>query len=200
MDQGGGSADSAESASKTSAKIFIDFLAMEIVDRARKYTFANWPSITPSAQDMAYAGWWYTNIADRVICIHCDAMFHNWSETDRPYEIHRLKSPQCYYVRTNDNRLSTSQRQIPLAIPSINNTPNVQAIVGAVHAEYSLVVRRHQTFQNWPAAAQDASPSIESFVDAGFFYTGTANRKKCAVNSRVAVKHAKAHKYLQTEK
>jgi hypothetical protein len=168
-DHGGG-----DTINETHENKFINFLSSEIIDRSRNYTFSNWPSITPSAQEMAYAGWWYTNIADRVICIHCDTMFHNWNETDRPYEIHRLKSPRCYYVRMKERQgtNNNNQRQIPVPNPTTNEVPNGQTIVGAVHAEYSLVFRRHQTFQNWPEAEQSSLPSIESFVDAGFFYTG----------------------------
>jgi hypothetical protein len=169
MDHGGG-----DTFNETRENRFLNFLSSEIIDRSRTYTFLNWPSITPSAQEMALAGWWYTNIADRVICIHCDTMFHNWSETDRPYEIHRLKSPRCLYVRTKEEKgtANNNQRQIPVANPTINEMPNGQTIVGAVHAEYSLVFRRHQTFQTWPEAEQSVLPSIESFVEAGFFYTG----------------------------
>jgi len=171
MDHGGGDA-----INETRENKFFNFLSTEIIDKARTYTFSNWPAITPSAQEMAYAGWWYTNIADRVICIHCDTMFHNWSETDRPYEIHRLKSPRCFYVRIKEEKGTSNtnnQRQVPVLSPTINEVPNGQTIVGAVHAEYSLVFRRHQTFQNWPEAEQSSYPSIDSFVEAGFFYTGS---------------------------
>jgi hypothetical protein len=106
-------------------------------------------------------------------------MFHNWSETDRPYEIHRLKSPRCLFVRTTEKKAATSQRLVPVANATINDVPNGQTIVGAVHAEYSLVCRRHQTFQNWPEAEQSSLPSIESFVDAGFFYTGDKTIVRC---------------------
>jgi hypothetical protein len=168
MDHGGG-----DTLNATRENKFFHFLSTETIDRARTYTFTNWPSITPSAQEMAYAGWWYTNIADRVICIHCDTMFHNWSETDKPYEIHRLKSPRCFYVRTKEERgINNNQRPVPVPNPTINEVPNGQTIVGAVHAEYSLVFRRHQTFQTWPEAEQSSLPSIDSFVEAGFFYTG----------------------------
>ena len=170
-DHGGG--DGSDTNIRPRESLFIDSLSTEIVDRARTYTFSNWPSITPSAQEMTCAGWWYTNIADRVMCIHCDTMFHNFSETDRPYEIHRLKSPRCFFIRTNATKLTNNQRQVPVHNPTINDTPNGQSIVGAIHAEYSLVVRRHQTFQNWPEAERSLLPSIESFAEAGFFYTGS---------------------------
>jgi hypothetical protein len=175
-DPGGG----AETNNRSRESLFIDSLSTDTVDKARAYTFLNWPSITPSAQEMSYAGWWYTNIADRVICIHCDAMFHNWGETDKPYEIHLLKSPRCFYIRVNEKKgLLSNPRQLPAPNPTINDAPNGQTIVGAVHADYALVFRRHQTFQNWPEAEQGTLPSIESFVDAGFFYTGEKTIVRC---------------------
>ncbi|UJR15789.1 hypothetical protein I4U23_002721 [Adineta vaga] len=166
MDHGGGASDEHRDHTKSTLEnLFIHSLSTEIIDRARTYTFSNWPSITPSAQEMVYAGWWYTNIADRVICIHCNTMFHNWTETDRPYEIHRLKSPQCYYVRMNENKLTNNPRPITVTNQTINETPNGQTIVGAVHANYSLVVRRHQScfycngaLRNWQASDD---PKIE---------------------------------------
>lgn len=158
---------------------FIYSLSTETIDRSRKYTLSNWPTITPSAQDMAYAGWWYTNIADRVICIYCDAMFHCWNEEDKPYEIHRLKSPQCFFVRTTEQRGINNSRETPVPNVPINDVPNGQNIVGAVHADYAMVFRRHQTFQNWPEAEPSSLPSIQSFVDAGFFYTGDKTIVRC---------------------
>ncbi|CAF0794077.1 unnamed protein product [Rotaria sp. Silwood1] len=176
MDHGGGTGNTNN---KGTENPFIFSLSTETMDRARTYTLSNWPSITPSAQEMTYAGWWYTNIADRVICIHCDTMFHNWNDTDRPYEVHRLKSPQCFFVRSNEQKATNNQRQLPVPIPATNAVPNGQTIVGAVHAEYAAVFRRHQTFHNWPEAQQASLPSIETFVDAGFFYTGDSTVVRC---------------------
>jgi hypothetical protein len=182
MDHGGGGGGgvSSDTINQTRETKFFKFLPTETIDRARTYTFSNWPSITPSAQEMTLAGWWYTNIADRVICIHCDTMFHNWNETDRPYEIHRLKSPRCFYVRVIEEKGTVdNQRQVSASNPTIVEVPHGQTIVGAVHAEYSLVFRRHQTFQNWPEAEQSSLPSIDSFVEAGFFYTGDKTIVRC---------------------
>jgi baculoviral IAP repeat-containing protein 2/3 len=192
MDHGGGDGVNNDTINRTRENKFFNFLSTETVDRARTYTFLNWPSITPSTQEMTLAGWWYTNIADRVMCIHCDIMFHNWNETDRPYEIHRLKSPQCFYVRMKEEKGMTTTN-IPVTnsttiitttnnqrqVPTLNEIPNGQTIVGAVHAEYSLVFRRHQTFQTWPEAEQTTLPSIDSFVEAGFFYTGDKTIVRC---------------------
>lgn len=183
-DHGGGNNNNNnnETINQTRETRFIYFLSTETVDRARNYTFSNWPTITPSAQDMILAGWWYTNIADRVICIHCDTMFHNWNETDRPYEIHRLKSPRCFYVRMMEEKgidhSTTNQRQLPVTNTTNNDMPNNQTIVEGVNAEYSLIIRRRQTFEKWPDTEPSSLPSIDSFVEAGFFYTGSYDLNK----------------------
>jgi len=149
-------------------KTFLDLLSNETIDKTRANTFLNWPLITPKAQDMIIAGWSYTNIADRVICIHCDALFHKWTESDRPYEIHRLKSPQCPFVL-----MTEKQSAIPLTTNiAITTAPITNVAVGAVNTTYALACRRYETFQNWPHTEKDPLPSIESFVDAGFYYTG----------------------------
>ena len=159
--------------------LFIEFLPRDVVDRARTYTFSNWPSISPSAKDMASAGWWYTNIADRVLCFHCDVMFHNWSENDRPYEIHRLKSPQCPFIRAAGNKVASQTRHVPVANSAVANSPNGQVVVGAVHAEYSLICRRHETFQKLAETDRASLPSTDAFADAGFFYTGEKTIVRC---------------------
>mgnify|MGYP001033277414 CR=1 FL=1 len=177
MDRGGGAAAAVgETINLTQEIHFISILTSEILDRARTYTFSNWPSITPSAQDMACAGWWYTNISDRVICIHCDTMFHSWTENDKPYDIHRLKSPRCYYVRmkeeTQPNQITPNQPPIPEANTTLTQRPNGQSIVGAIHANYAQIFNRRDTFKSWPEREPDQYPPIDSFVEAGFFYTG----------------------------
>lgn len=159
--------------------LFIDILSHETVDRARKYTFLNWPTITPSATQMASAGWWYTNIADRVICIHCDVMFHNWTEHDNPYDVHRLKSPKCYFVQMDEVHHKDQPRELPVANTNLSGISSVQAIAGAAHADYALVSRRRATFEKITESKRSALPPVDSFVDAGFFYAGEDTIVRC---------------------
>lgn len=181
MDHGGG--NNSETINRIRETKFFSILSNDTLDRARTYTFMNWPSITPSAQEMACAGWWYTNIADRVVCIHCDAMFHNWTENDNPYEIHRLKSPCCYYVRMKEEsetpRTTTNQTPLTEANTTLTQASNGQAIADAVHANYAQIFTRRDTFKSWPEKEPTNLPSIDSFVDAGFFYTGDKTIVRC---------------------
>ena len=152
---------------------FIFSLSSDILNKARAYTLSNWESITPSAQDMVYAGWWFTNIADRVICLYCDAMFHKWQETDMPYEIHSLKSPQCFFVRAAEQKSRSDSQQATMPSLTMNHALDGQSIVGALHADYAAIFQRTKTFQCWPKDRRRSLPSVESFAEAGFFYTGS---------------------------
>lgn len=150
-------------------KTFLYVLFDATLTRLRTNTFSNWPVITPNAQDMSSAGFYYTNIADRVICPHCDAVYHKWKETDRPYDIHKLKSPQCPFIIANEKKGTPLAQTTPITITS---QPNTQLTVDASNSPYALACRRQETFQNWPAATKDSLPSVDSFIAAGFYYTG----------------------------
>lgn len=149
-------------------KLFLYLSSNETIDKIRANTFLNWPLITPNAQHMILAGWSYTNIADRVMCVYCNTIFHKWAESDRPYDIHRLKSPQCPFVLLNEKKVGTA----PATNITITTEPITQAAAGAVNTTYALACRRHESFQNWPHTEKDPLPSIDSFVDAGFYFTG----------------------------
>jgi hypothetical protein len=149
-------------------KLFLNSLSNETIYKTLVNTFSNWPLITPSASDMISAGWSYTNIADRVMCFYCNALCHKWIETDRPYEIHRLKSPQCPFVLLNEKK----EDNTPATNITITTQPNTQVAAGPANTAYALACRRYETFQTWPHTEENPLPSIESFVDAGYFYTG----------------------------
>jgi hypothetical protein len=160
----------------TPQKSFLNSLSDTTIDKLRASTFSNWPLITPNAQDMVIAGWSYTNIADRVICIYCDILYHKWIESDRPYQIHQLKSPQCPFILAHENKIASVPNTTSI---TITTEPNTRAAAGAVNTTYSLSCRRHESFKNWPHNKENPLPSIESFVDAGFYYTGENKIVRC---------------------
>ncbi|CAF0850387.1 unnamed protein product [Adineta ricciae] len=156
-------------------RAFLDKLSDVVIRELQTNTFSNWPLIAPNAQEMINAGWSYTNITDRVVCLYCNTIFHKWTADDQPYEIHRLKSPQCPFVLSYEKH-NSSKYSSQIAISAL---PNVQAVVGAVNNEYSQSCRRHESFQNWPHTEENPLPSVESFVNAGFYYTGVKTIVRC---------------------
>lgn len=167
-----------------SQKAFLHSLSDTTLTKLRTNTFSNWPLITPNVHDMITAGFYYTNIADRVICPHCDILFHKWTETDRPYQIHQLKSPKCPFILTAEKN-GTSLQTTPITITS---QPSTQITVNTVDSPFALAHRRRETFQSWPSTTKDSLPSIDSFVDAGFHYTGLIVYREQFANSSVSIK------------
>ncbi len=93
----------------------------DLFQQARKHTFSDWPHrFMPSVEDMTKAGFFACNVGDRVMCIYCNIVCHQWTpHVDEPCEIHKILSPHCPYVKeklssgeqpriVNDNQNSTS--------------------------------------------------------------------------------------------
>ncbi|CAM4939501.1 unnamed protein product [Rotaria socialis] len=89
-------------------------IEVDIVKRARKRTFSNWPHrISPSSAQMIEAGFFNSNVGDRVICVYCNMICQQWTpNTDNPVEIHKTLSPKCPYVLAILDRQQLSAIQI----------------------------------------------------------------------------------------
>ncbi|UJR30931.1 hypothetical protein I4U23_018443 [Adineta vaga] len=88
------------------------FVETDIVKQVRKRTFCHWPHSSPSSpsfSQMIQAGFFSCNVKDRVICIYCNIICQEWSLfTDDPFQLHKMLSPNCPYVRAMLNSSSTS--------------------------------------------------------------------------------------------
>lgn len=75
---------------------FIEFCNQE--DRLK--TFDNWPkTLKQTPEQMAAAGFFHTQKADRVICFWCGIGLMQWEEDDDAWEQHALYRGDCAYVR-----------------------------------------------------------------------------------------------------
>jgi hypothetical protein len=84
----------------------------DLFQLARRHTFSDWPHrATPSIEDMIKAGFFACNVGDRVMCIYCNIVCHQWTpHVDEPCEAHKVISPHCPYVR--EKLLSGEQPRI----------------------------------------------------------------------------------------
>src|SRR5689334_11904895 len=73
----------------------------DLIEQARKRTFSHWPHpASPSSAQMFEAGFFNCNVGDRVICINCNLICHQWmAYEDNPSEVHKRISPYCKYVK-----------------------------------------------------------------------------------------------------
>ncbi|CAF4544527.1 unnamed protein product, partial [Rotaria sp. Silwood2] len=132
----------------------------ETIREVRIRSLSHWPHFIPSNQSMISAGWFSCNVNDRVICIYCNTICHEWTNNDDPIEVHKRLSPKCPFV---------------ISMPLVNNSPKIinntlEEKFEPSHPTMTEISCREQTFSN--AHWTENCPSIESLVRAGFFFTG----------------------------
>lgn len=69
--------------------------------KKRLATFHDWPKFLrgPSKEDFARAGFFYTQIGDRVTCFSCGITLKNWDYLYDAYDEHLCISKNCTYVK-----------------------------------------------------------------------------------------------------
>jgi hypothetical protein len=178
-------------ATNQSESLIDSLLLSELLPTIRQRTFSHWPlGTTPSSTQMIDAGFFYTNIAHRVICLYCNLICHEWTQADDPSEVHEKLSPDCAYVKTKLIRPSNSSiiivNENSVGFTSSNHSStsaNVRPVVSSgiaysttQNAIYFELPKRFASFCTWP---QRDVPSVDDLVRAGFFYTGTKTIVSC---------------------
>lgn len=71
---------------------------------AREKTFRWWPiALNQKPKDLVDAGFFYTNIGDRVTCFSCGIAIGQWEPTDDPWLEHIKYADNCEYLRLMKN-------------------------------------------------------------------------------------------------
>ncbi|KAF1945326.1 inhibitor of apoptosis repeat-containing protein [Clathrospora elynae] len=132
---------------------------------------AAWPLTSPSAQDLAYAGfvWQPTSTSrDNVQCFRCNCQLDGWEESDVPAFEHATHSPNCGFAVIACIRLRAGDPG------RTEEDPTSEAMVSA----------RRETFGDmWPLDVAAGYPSVDEMVAAGWFYdptTDTPDGATCA--------------------
>ncbi|CAF4859017.1 unnamed protein product [Rotaria sp. Silwood1] len=160
----------------------IDFPKQEIIVEKKKFflnesetmrqirirSLSHWPHFTPSIESMTSAGWFSCNVDDRVICIYCNTICHQWTIKDDPIDVHRTLAPQCPFVLSN-LLVNSNSSQVINDILNEKFEPSCP--------EMAEISRREATFSN--ANWSENAPNIESLVRAGFFFAGIKDSVTC---------------------
>ncbi|XP_062909862.1 baculoviral IAP repeat-containing protein 2 [Mobula hypostoma] len=171
-------------------------------------TFAKFPpNALISERSLARAGFYYTNIGDKVQCFSCTVIVENWQPGDNPVERHKKASPSCSFINNLRSGIdcSSSRSQFSLsggsffqssyyenAAPSELYCSNLSDPVASRSVEdfsqqlrcphYNAFMRseetRLQTFQNWPSYSSLVPTEL---AKAGFYYTGEDDKVACFV-------------------
>lgn len=69
------------------------------IETIRLRTFDDWPKIMKQKPEaMSDAGFFYTQISDRVLCFSCGGGICKWEENDDPWEQHAIWYSKCEYL------------------------------------------------------------------------------------------------------
>jgi hypothetical protein len=162
----------------------------DAVQQIRQHSFSHWVHIIPSQAQMIEAGFFNCNVGDRVICIYCNLICHQWTSVDDPCEVHKILSPKCPYAKLMLIRREATSMPIgnETMMGSTSDTRttasdhldlfrcNEFAHTGAYHTAYIELSKRTASFATW---SSEKLPSVEDLVRAGFFYTGTKSIVTC---------------------
>ena len=75
-----------------------------ILYEKRLETFKIWPrDLYQRGVDMAEAGFFYTGLSDKCMCMHCGIVLLKWENIDFPMKDHKYNSPLCKFVQANYN-------------------------------------------------------------------------------------------------
>ncbi|CAF3732674.1 unnamed protein product [Rotaria sp. Silwood1] len=164
------------------------FIEVKILKEVRFRTFSHWPhSASPSRTQMIESGFFSCNVGDRVICLYCNLIIQQWTpHTDDPCEVHKILSPQCPFVLGMLIRPMTASILIVNESSASNQSvtgmtinafrSNGIVLTAACNVAYIEIPKRHASFATWP---NEALPSVDDLVRAGFFYTGTRTVVTC---------------------
>ncbi|KAF2036636.1 inhibitor of apoptosis repeat-containing protein [Setomelanomma holmii] len=117
-----------------------------------------WPLKSPSAEDLAFAGfvWKPTSASpDNVQCFSCNCQLDGWEESDVPAYEHLTHSPTCGFAVVTAIRLRHGDPARTEEDPTCD----------------SMVAARHATFgDQWPLDSTAGYPSVDQMVAAGWCY------------------------------
>jgi len=96
----------------------------EITRRQETFTNSTWTQTSPSAEDLALAGFFYSGTGNSVTCFYCNGSLQKWGENDNPKVEHARWFPNCLYakhlcgdrlhadIQTTKSRLSVQKNSI----------------------------------------------------------------------------------------
>ncbi|XP_018331060.1 death-associated inhibitor of apoptosis 1 [Agrilus planipennis] len=172
----------------------------------RLKSFVNWPCKFLKPEQLAKAGFYYTQYGDKVRCPFCNVEVGQWEEGDDPLSDHARWSGSCVFLRQRPcGNISIEEDPNPV-MPQGYDTcgkygievrPNsfpgresdqcgsqenslrkygVQSNLGTAHPNYALLEKRLASFSEWPPSIKQTPKQL---AEAGFFYNQKGDQTIC---------------------
>lgn len=113
----------------------------ELSRREKSFDNPAWTQTSPSAEVLAYAGFFYPGTGNVVTCFYCGGCLHKWSENDNPKVEHARWFPSCLYAKhLCGNRLYTQIQVTKKQLVTEKNKFDNDTLVRLVNARLDLPV------------------------------------------------------------
>lgn len=97
------------------------FVTKDIFDRemilfeSRLRSFEKWRwGQVQDPVSLSICGFYYTGVADKVLCFHCGIGLHDWKKSDNCFLEHAIHSPLCPFLLLNKHKsVLTSNAEDP---------------------------------------------------------------------------------------
>ena len=70
-------------------------------EQGRLDSFSDWKLASPTPNQLAAVGFYYTGDADRVRCFECKIEIRNWDASKCAFEQHKKWMPRCSFIKGN---------------------------------------------------------------------------------------------------
>ena len=141
---------------------------------SRVDSFEDWPLQTPTPEDLASAGFFYTGSEDLVRCYWCGKELSQWWPKDKPISQHKILLKGCPFLREIVENYSFSELSTDSTYQN-EEKKNFMNDKDQVAPKFSSLNSRLESFKDWPLQ----TPTPEDLASAGFFYTGWEDWVRC---------------------
>ncbi|GIY77290.1 baculoviral IAP repeat-containing protein 2 [Caerostris darwini] len=141
-------------------------------EKERLETFRGWPNRYPLPEQLIEYGFIYIHSADRVQCVFCKVVLHDWKLDHKPLQRHAETSPNCPFLRgLNVGNIPLQEKYNIVRLYRWHDCKRWET-----SSDMNEASKRLDSFQNWP---HHIYLDKNEFVHSGLYFTGVLDCVKC---------------------
>lgn len=156
-------------------------------DRLKTFTDYKWSCDHVRVEELAFLGFYFFAIPDKVKCIFCHVVLHDFEEGDNILEEHMKYSPNCPLLRrrkTSNVAIDIKELEKVLPAPSYDECGSKsvrrgsRSVEDVAYPDFKSPIARLESFETkmWPVSIRQKPKDL---VEAGFFYSGQSDITIC---------------------
>lgn len=156
-------------------------------DRVKTFYDLNWKCKHVQVEELGRLGFYFFARPDKVKCIFCHVVLHDFEEGDNILEQHMKFAPNCPLLRRRKtSNVAIDFKELEKVLPAASYDEcgsksmrrNSKSVEHEAYPEYKSAVARLESFESklWPIGITQKPRDL---VEAGFFYSGQSDITIC---------------------